>query len=117
MFVDAATELIDAKVPPPRAADRDLALYEAQQLLVRNGVTAAADMGTSIDDWNAMRRAGEKGALKVRIFGYAAGLPAWRIINEGAATGWEFDDRLALVGTKLYADGALGSRGGWGAPR
>ena len=30
-----------------------------------------------------MRRAGEKGMLKLRITGYAAGLPAWRIINEG----------------------------------
>jgi predicted amidohydrolase YtcJ len=49
----------------------------------------------------------------VRITAYAAGLPAWRIINEGAPTGWDFKDRLALLGTKLYADGAMGSRGAY----
>ena len=111
LFVDAAEDLIDSKIPEPSDAQYDAALNAAQQAMLRVGLVGAHDMGTSIDDWNAMRRAGEKDALKVRITGYAAGLPAWRIINEGAPTGWEFKDRLALLGTKLYADGALGSRG------
>ena len=111
LLVDAAQELIDSKIPEPTEADLDAALTKAQEAMLKVGLVGAHDMGTGIDDWNAMRRAGEKGTLKVRITGYAAGLPAWRIINEGAATGWEFKDRLALVGTKLYADGALGSRG------
>ncbi len=111
LFVDAAEDLIDSKIPEPSEADLDAALAAAQQAMLKVGLVGAHDMGTSIDDWNAMRRAGEKGALKVRITGYAAGLPAWRIINEGAPTGWEYKDRLALLGTKLYADGALGSRG------
>ena len=111
LFVDAAQELIDSKIPEPSEAEYDAALARAQEAMLKVGLTGAHDMGTSIDGWNAMRRAGEKGTLKVRISGYAAGLPAWRIINEGAPTGWEFNDRLALLGTKLYADGALGSRG------
>lgn len=111
LFVDAAQALIESKIPEATEADLDAALAKAQEAMLKVGLTGAHDMGTSIDDWNAMRRAGKNGALKVRITSYAAGLPAWRIINEGAATGWEFDDRLALVGTKLYADGALGSRG------
>ena len=28
-------------------------------------------------------------------------------------TPWLYDDRLRMVGVKLYADGALGSRGAW----
>jgi predicted amidohydrolase YtcJ len=111
LFVDAAQELIASKIPEPSEADYDAALARVQEALLKVGLTGVHDMGTSIDGWNAMRRAGEKGALKVRITSYAAGLPAWRIINEGAPTGWEFGDRLALLGTKLYADGALGSRG------
>ena len=48
VLVDNAQGLIDAKVPPPRPQDRDLALFEAQKLLERNGVTAVGDMDCTI---------------------------------------------------------------------
>src|SRR5690606_38852890 len=63
VLVDAAMALVESHVPPPRATDRDLALHEAQDLLVSKGVTAVADMGTSIEDWMAFRRAGDAGRL------------------------------------------------------
>ena len=111
VFVDAAMELIAAKVPPPRATDRDVALHEAQELLVRNGVTAVADMGTSIEDWMTFRRAGDAGRLRVRIMSYAASVPEMTLIGGTGPTQWLYDDRLRLNGIKLYLDGALGSRG------
>lgn len=113
LFVDNAMNLIDAKVPPPNEAIRDQALKEAQRFMLSVGLVGAADMGTSVDDWATFRRLGEAGGLKVRIFSYASALPAWRGINGGKATGWMYGERLRLVGTKLYADGALGSRGAW----
>ena len=111
VFVDAAMELIGSKVPPPRATDRDVALHEAQELLVRNGVTAVADMGTSIEDWMTFRRAGDAGRLRVRIMVYADSVPAMTLIGGTGPTQWLYDDRLRLNGIKLYLDGALGSRG------
>ena len=42
VLVDTATELVDKAVPPPRPEDRDLAFATAQQLLAKNGITAAA---------------------------------------------------------------------------
>ena len=36
-----------------------------------------------------------------------------RAINDGKPSGWLHGDRLRLGGVKLYADGALGSRGAW----
>jgi predicted amidohydrolase YtcJ len=113
LFVDAAMELVDAKVPAPGAADYDRALAEAQRLMLSNGLTAAADMGTSAADWAAYRRAGDGQRLKVRIIGYAGGLAALKAINQGRPSSWLYQDRLRLVGTKLYSDGALGSRGAW----
>ncbi|WP_084607737.1 amidohydrolase [Sphingomonas jaspsi] len=113
LFVDAATALIADKVPQPDEATRDRALAEAQKLMLRVGLVGAADMGSTMDDWATFRRLGEKGGLKVRIFSYASALPGWRGINGGKATGWMYGERLRLVGTKLYADGALGSRGAW----
>ncbi|WP_298852970.1 amidohydrolase family protein [uncultured Sphingomonas sp.] len=113
VFVDAARGLIDRVVPPPLPRDRDLALARAQQILLGQGVTAVADMGTSLDDWMTYRRAGDLGALSIRIIAYAGGIdPLLQIAGPGP-TPWLYGDRLRMVGVKLYSDGALGSRGAW----
>ncbi len=113
LFVDNATNLVESKIPAPSAELRDRALAEAQKAMLSVGLVGAADMGTTKDDWDAMRRAGEAGALNIRIISYAAAPENWRAISASKQTGWMYGDRLRLVGTKLYADGALGSRGAY----
>ncbi len=113
IFVDSAAELIDKVVPPPLPRTRDQALERAQQIMLSNGLTAAADMGTSPDDWLVMRRAGDEGRLKVRILAYGSGVDSALAIAGTRPTPWLYGDRLRLIGVKLYADGALGSRGAW----
>ncbi len=71
LFVDAATALVDRHVPAPTAAMSDAALLRAQEALLSRGLTAVADMGTSLPDWQALNRAERDGALKLRIFSYA----------------------------------------------
>ena len=111
VLIDNAMELVDAKVPPPRPEDRDLALAKAQEILHSRGVTAIADMATSIEDWQAFRRAGDTGRLNVRIMAYASGTDQMSLIGGPGPTPWLYDDKLRLNGVKLYVDGALGSRG------
>ena len=113
VFVDAAEELMTAAIPAPRAAERDLALDEAQKIFHRFGITAVADMGTTIEDWQAMRRAGDAGRLSLRIMSYAAGVENMDLIAGSRPTPWLYGDRLRMNGVKLYLDGALGSRGAW----
>jgi predicted amidohydrolase YtcJ len=113
LFVDAAMSLIEPKIPAPSPAEQDAALARAQELMLANGLTAAADMGTAPDEWAAMDRAGEAGTLNVRILSYAGGIPGMRATNGGKPSGWLHGDRLHQGGVKLYADGALGSRGAW----
>lgn len=113
VFVDAAADLVQRAVPAPRPADRDNALAAAQKLLHAHGITAAADMGTTIEDWQTFRRAGDTGRLSLRIMAYAAGAEAMTLIGGSGPTPWLYDDRLRLGGVKLYHDGALGSRGAW----
>src|SRR5690606_25709571 len=74
VLVDSAQNLLQGFVPPPRPEDLDLALYEAQQILVKRGVTAVTDMGTRIQDWQAFRRAGDAGTLQIRIMAYGKGI-------------------------------------------
>lgn len=113
IFVDNASQLVQAAVPAPRPEDRDLALSKAQDILLAFGITAAADMGTSIEDWQSFRRAGDGGWLKMRIMSYAAGVEAMELIGGPGPSPWLYDDKLRLNGVKLYLDGALGSRGAW----
>jgi predicted amidohydrolase YtcJ len=109
MFVDAATGLVDKHVPAPTAQMRDAALSRAQEALLSRGLTAAADMGTSLEDWQAMSRAGAAGRLPLRIFSYAGGSAELaRIMAAPAEPG-----AMPVIGVKLYSDGALGSRGAW----
>ena len=113
VFVDAARELVERIVPPPQGRDRDAAVLKAQEILLGLGITGIADMGTTVDDWNAFRRLGDAGSLRVRITSYAAGIEPAVTVAGSKPTPWLYDDRLRMVGIKLYADGALGSRGAW----
>jgi len=111
VFVDAAEELVNTVIPAPRAEDLDLAFRKSQDVLFGYGITAVADMGTTIEDWQTFRRAGDLGALKLRIMSYANSIDSMLLIAGPRPTPWLYEDRLRLNGVKLYLDGALGSRG------
>ena len=113
VFIDAAQKLLLDAVPAMLPRDRDAALAKAQDILLGYGVTATADMGTSAEDWQVMRRAGDAGRLRVRIISYADGIPAMLSVAGTGPTPWLYDGKLRMIGVKLYSDGALGSRGAW----
>lgn len=111
VFIDAAAKLVDDVVPPPSAATRELALRRALAQAVRHGLTGVHDMGVALDDLALMRRLADAGELPLRITAYADGdaaaltaLCAFGPLRHG-------NGRLRMAGVKLYADGALGSRG------
>lgn len=94
----------------PRPEDRDLAFAKAQQLLLSRGVTALADMGTTIEDWQTYRRAGDLDALHIRIVSYAADIADMELIGGPGPTPWLYDDRLKLNGVSLTLDGRIVDR-------
>jgi predicted amidohydrolase YtcJ len=111
VFVDAARELVERAIPKPTVEQRDQALAKSQDILLGYGVTGVGSMSTSVDDWSSFRRAGEAGRLKVRLMSYLTGTESMTAVPK--PTGWLYGDRLRAVGIKLFADGALGSRGAW----
>ena len=113
LLIDAASELVSAKVPPPSPVQLAQALEKAQDLLIATGVTATADMGTTAADWAVMQKAAADGRLKVRIMSYSAGLKPIETIARLGPSNWLYEDRLRMGGVKLYSDGALGSRGAY----
>ena len=97
-------------LPPPRPEDRDLALATLQPMLLARGITAVADMGTTIEDWQSYRRAGDSGRLTIRIVGYAAGTANMALIGGPGPTPWLYEARLRLAGLYLDADAARPDR-------
>jgi predicted amidohydrolase YtcJ len=113
VLVDAATELVAKVVPQPTPRERNAAFLAAQQKLLSLGITATADMGTTVDDWETMRGMADIGQLHLRILSYAHGVDTALRVAGAGPTPWLYGDRLRMGGIKLYADGALGSRGAW----
>jgi len=120
-FIDSHVDLMElglaqltgADAPPeskPRPEDLDLALLKAQQLFLERGITAVTDMGTTIEDWQTYRRAGDLGMLRLRIVAYADGADAMIVIGGPGPTTWLYDDRLRMNGIRLKLDGALAPR-------
>lgn len=111
VFVDNAEELINRAIPKPTGAEIDRALAKSQEILLGYGVTSVGSMSTRVEDWEAFRRAGAAGKLNVRLMSYLIGTESIAAVPK--PTGWLYGDRLRAVGIKLFADGALGSRGAW----
>ena len=111
VFVDAARGLIEKAIPEATAAENDQALAKAQEILLGYGVTGVGSMSTRIADWKAFRRAGEAGRLNVRLMAYLSGTESMKAVPH--PTPWLYGERLRASGIKLFADGALGSRGAW----
>lgn len=100
----------DGAVPngQPRPEDRDVALQEAQQALLSSGFTTAAAMGTGIEDWQAFRRAGDMGTLRMRLVAYAPGIDQTVLIGGPGPSPWLYGDRLKFNGPVLRFGGANG---------
>ena len=118
-LIDSHVELMKlgfSRIPPdspgarPRPEDRDRALVEAQKILLERGITAVADMGTTIEDWQTYRRAGDLGTLSIRIIAYAGGTDAMSLIGGPGPTPWLYNDRLRLNGVQIVLDGPLETR-------
>lgn len=112
VFVDAAERLFDDVLPTADSALRERHILAAQEKLLSVGLTAVHDMGVSREGAQVLRRLRDSGRLKLRLVEYLSGDPAMEL-NDLQGFPWDADERdqLSVIGVKLYADGALGSRG------
>ena len=111
VLVDNAEGVYEERVPPPTAEDRERRLVAGARAAAALGLTTVTDMGINADSAAAYRALQGRHELPVRVAAFWSGsdarLPEWL-----AGGPWRSDDAfLSLRGVKLYADGALGSRG------
>jgi predicted amidohydrolase YtcJ len=107
VFVDNAKSLVPA---PPRTPEEEArALELAMQECLEKGVTSLTDAGEDMDVLALYRRAASAGTLHTRLYVMAEGLETMRALGRpeiGLGGGL-----LTIRAVKMYADGALGSRG------
>lgn len=112
VFVDTAMALLDKHAPAPNAAVRERRWLAAQALLLELGITCVHDMGVAPATVELLARLRDQGRLKLRLVEYLSGGPGMSARDvAGFPLAPDAFDRLSVPGVKLYADGALGSRG------
>lgn len=111
VFVDGAENLIDSAVPPPSFELRKRRVLAAAQQIAANGLTEMHDAGADSETIRAVRELIDEKRFPIRIYTMisddAALLSEW--FRRGPLLA--YGDRLTIRSVKLYADGALGSRG------
>lgn len=109
VLVDNAISLVRNKVPEVSAEEKASVLLEAQKKCFAVGLVSVGEAGVDFDDLELIKGLQAKGNLKMRI--YAMLNPSEKNISEYVMNGVYQDDRLTISSIKLFADGALGSRG------
>jgi predicted amidohydrolase YtcJ len=112
VLVDNAMELADHHVPEPGLAERRAALLSALAQLNAVGLTSVGDAGDSAKDIGLYQEFADKGLLTVRIYAMIqdTGEDFRSLSKAGPLIGYAHD-ALTVRAVKLFADGALGSRG------
>jgi predicted amidohydrolase YtcJ len=111
ILVDKSMSHVDRAVPAPPAGLVAAALDLATAQMVSLGLTAVHDPGVGLDVVRLYQRKIAAGELPVRVYAMADGVGEtldWLCANGPLE---DPSGRLVMRSVKLYADGALGSRG------
>jgi len=111
ILVDKAQGLLRGVEPKPTHADQERRMRLALQQLSKWGLTSVHDAGVGLETISIYKDLLKRGELSVRVYVMVAGEAAR---THYLANGPEPDlgnEMLAVRSFKLFADGALGSRG------
>lgn len=109
LITDRAMDLVDAVIPPANRKSEIAALLKAQENCLAAGLTCVTDAGLDLDAILLIDSLQKTGDLKIRI--YAMANPTNENFEYFQKNGPIENDLLQVSSFKLYADGALGSRG------
>jgi predicted amidohydrolase YtcJ len=112
VLVDAAMALVESHIPAASEEQSRAALAAALKEMARVGLTSVHDAGIDAKTYALYRQEAEAGRLSARIYAMIGGVGEDfdQIAAHGPVLGVG-KDHLTVRSVKLYADGALGSRG------
>ena len=109
LLMDNAMSVFHAIFDATDEAAKRKALLDAQRDCFAVGLTTVCDAGLDVGTIELIRTMQQEGALKMRVYAMVSDAPD--NLAHFAKAGPIADDRLTVRSVKVYADGALGSRG------
>ncbi len=108
VLIDNALDLVSDILPERTDAERRRHIKTGLQACADAGLVAVHNMGMSLASVRVATEMARNDELPIRLFVYFEGSEdeCWEVANDFDSTGL-----LTIQGFKLYADGALGSRG------
>ncbi|HJZ79931.1 MAG TPA: amidohydrolase, partial [Pyrinomonadaceae bacterium] len=112
ILLNRAQELVERQIPPMSLEQTEKAIELAARECVRNGLTSVHDARVSPLMLQAFRELIQQGRMPLRLYAILDGADS-ALVRDWLARGPEVDPRhrLTIRSFKLFADGALGSRG------
>ncbi len=107
VLIDEAMRLVKAVVPKPDAQFKSTALLTAQANCFAAGLTSVCAGGLSVEDVQLLDSLHQED-LKIRVYAMYSAAPE---LMDGMGKLAKKTERLTAKSIKVYADGALGSRG------
>jgi len=111
VFVDHAMALVEGSVPQPSAEKRKARVLAAAQAIAANGLTEMHDAGIDAATLTAVKELIDEKRFPIRVYAMLSD-------NDALLDSWfksgpmmEYGGHVTVRSVKLYADGALGSRG------
>ncbi|HEY1043456.1 MAG TPA: amidohydrolase family protein [Telluria sp.] len=112
VLVDAAMDLVNAKVPRRTEAELRRTLDTSLDEIARMGLTSVHDAGIGVPEDKLYREYAQSGKLTARIYAMIGGVGGdFDALSKNGPLNSLGNDTYALRSVKLYSDGALGSRG------
>ena len=109
LLIDNAIELVGKIIPEPDEQEKINSLLKAQDNCFAMGLTGVHDAGLGYENLRLIDSLQKAGSLKMRIYGMLN--PGNKNLEVYMYQGIYKTDHLNVRSVKLYADGALGSRG------
>lgn len=110
VLVDEAMQLVAKHVPAPTQAQLEERILKAQAEILKNGLVGVHDAGVNEAGLAAYEKLEKEGKLVLRVYAMLDGADP-ELLEKRFAAKPVVGDRLTVRSVKLYADGALGSRG------
>ncbi len=111
LLIDNAKPLVADRIPPPSAAEIESRILAADRLFGRVGLTMVHDPGVPLATTAAYERLHAGGRLATRLYVMIDSAPETTSVWFARGPLIDPEDRLTIRAVKMYADGALGSRG------
>ena len=109
VLIDTPMELVEAILPKPTLEEKKQALVAAQEIGFKYGLTTVDDAGLNKEEILLIDSLQQTGVLDMRVYAMISNTPD--NLDYFLPKGPLVTDRLSVRSVKVYADGALGSRG------